>query len=270
MNPNGSLMVVAANIETARKYTAILKRDGLEAEIATSDDTPRAIKHIKAMKSGTLKIMVAVAMVTEGLDIPSVSHIIYLTNVRTAEWAEQCVCRANRIDPLAGPYETQKGYIFAPADRMFAELAARIEADQCEAVARQKAPADPREAGDGNGSGRPGITPLSSRLIAGQGDLFGYAPPAMAPIPLGHGYQKTQREIERELREEINGMVCAWSSVFGYLPAMLNRKIVGEFGKKRELMTVAELEDLKMWLRQNYEVPEVKPGGIVLEAVPWR
>jgi len=278
----GSLLVVAASIESAKEYTAILKRQGLHAEIATSDDTPEAVKQIKALKAGKLKILVTVAMAYEGLDVPSISHIICLTNVRSMPWIEQMVARANRIDPAAGPYETQKGHIFAPADRMFVELARKIEADQCEAAAKQKLSGGERAAGEGGGqgAGHPGITPLSSKLIAGQGDLFGYSPiqPAREALALNlicddfnnRAPPKTQREIETELRDEIDAHVRAWSRAFGYLPTLLNRKIVREFGKRREHMTVKELELLKVWLEANYLVPERKAPVMVLEPVPWR
>jgi superfamily II DNA or RNA helicase len=263
---NGSLLVVAASIESAKEYTALLKRQGLRAEIATSDDSESAQKAIKAMKAGKLKILVSVAMAYEGLDVPSISHIICLTNIRSAPWIEQMVARAVRIDPLAGPYETQRGFIFAPADQMFCELARQIEADQCEAVAKvSQAAASPR-GGDGSGEGsRPGITPLSSRLIQGQTDLFGYDPGAYG-VP-SFDYQKTQREIETELREQIDEHVRAWSRSFGYLPTHLNKRIKKHFGKYRKNMTVPELEAVKRWLTEGYAVPERKEPGIVLEPV---
>ncbi len=259
--PSGSLLVVAASIESAKEYTEILKRQGLHAEIATSDDTPQAIKQIKALKAGKLKILVTVAMAYEGMDCPSISHIVCLTNIRSLPWIEQMVARANRIDPQAGPYESQRGFIFAPADRMFVELARKIEADQCEAVAKQKAPAEVREgAGNGNGGG-PHITPLSSKLIAGQADLFGYIP--FSPYNPG----KTQREIETELREEIDSHVRGWSRAFGYLPTNLNGRIKREFGKCRENMTVKELEAVKVWLGENYQVPERREPMTVLQPI---
>ena len=267
---SGSLLVVAASIESAKEYTGILKRQGLHAEIATSDDTPEAVKAIKALKGGELKVLVTVAMAYEGLDVPSISHIICLTNVRSMPWIEQMVARANRIDPLAGPYETQKGHIFAPADRMFVELARKIEADQCEAVAKQKNPEAGAsfavERGEGDcGNKRPGITPLSSKLIAGQGDLFGYVSPnSTIQQFINSGNQKTQREIETELREDIDSHVRAWSRAYGYLPALLNRRIVGEFGKRREVMTVKELQRVKVWLAGNYQVPERRAPGMVM------
>ena len=69
------------------------------------------------------------------------------------------------------------------------------------------------------------------------------------------------------LREEIDAHVRGWSRAFGYLPAMLNRRIVGQFGKKRELMTVKELEAVKRFLREEYQYPERKGPGMVLTPV---
>ena len=263
---NGTVLVVAASIESAKEYTALLKRQGLLAEIATSDDTLEAVKQIKALKGGKLKILVCVGMCYEGLDCPSISHIIILTNIRSIPWMEQCVARAVRIDPLAGPYETQKGFIFAPADKMFVELARKIESDQCEAVAKQKEAKEQKGCPEGGGGGRPSITPLSSKLIPGQGDLFGYVTPSYG-VPASINYEKTQRETETELREEIDSHVRAWSRAFGYLPALLNRKIVVQFGKRREAMTVPELSRVKQWLGDNYRVPERRSPDFVLERV---
>jgi superfamily II DNA or RNA helicase len=261
----GSLLVVAPSIETAKEYTSLLKRQGLHAEIATSDDTPHAVKQIKALKAGKLKIMVSVGMCYEGLDVPSISHIVCLTNIRSQPWIEQMVARAVRIDPLAGPYETQKGFIFAPADRMFVELARRIEADQTEAVARVKeATMEPGTNGDlfGGGGGRPKITPLSSKLLHGQGNLFN--------IQGAGTYQKTQREIEAELRGEIDDHVKAFCRVYCVKIAALNRQLKELYGKSRESMTVAELRNLKSYLGANYAVPQRKEPGVVLTPVPVR
>ena len=264
VNKNGSLMAVAANIETAKEYTEKLRRMGHHAEIATSDDTPEAVKQIKALKAGKLKILVTVAMAYEGLDVPSISHIICLTNVRSMPWIEQMVARAVRIDQQAGEYETQRGHIFAPADRMFVELARRIEADQCEAVAKEKH--NGARAFGGNGSGGcPTITPLSSKLIAGQGDLFGYTAPYSRPSLVEP--MKTQREIETELREEIEKHVRAYCRVYSCHPGTLNGIVKEYFGRKRELMTVGELERVKKYLLANYPVPQRREPDIVLTPV---
>jgi len=252
INPSGTLLVVAASIESAKEYTAILKQQGLHAEIATSDDTLEAVKQIKSLKAGKLRILVTVAMAYEGLDVPSISHIICLTNIRSAPWIEQMVARAVRIDPQAGPYETQKGYIFAQADKLFMKLAADIEADQTEALAiatKKKTPLAPGEQESLFGDPRPGITPLSSKLIGAKQNVFSFA-----------GYQQeaqqTQRELENELREEINNNIKRFCRTYNVRHQYLNGELKRMFGRAREEMTVRELESLRAYVAAQYPVPQ--------------
>lgn len=262
-NPNGSLLVVAASIETAKEYTATLQHMGLHAEIATSDDTPHAVKQIKALKAGKLKGLVSVAMAYEGLDVPSISHIICLTNVRSKPWIEQMIARAVRIDPLAGPYETQKGYIFAPADRMFMELARKIEADQTEVIAKDGANVAPGQNGNlfgEPGPARPTITPLSSRMLRRTASFdFGEIPPP----------EKTPSEIEEDLRKEIDRHVKGYCRAYGVKIVTLNRIIKERYDMERDRMTSRNLEAVKEWLAENYPVPQRREPDIVLAPVGW-
>lgn len=264
-NPNGTLLVVAASIESAKEYTSLLKQQGLHAEIATSDDTPQAVKQIKALKAGKLKILVTVAMAYEGLDVPSISHIICLTNIRSMPWIEQMVARAVRIDPMGGPYEEQKGFIFAPADKLFMRLAADIEADQTEALAIVKKTMPKFAAGDQEslfGDLRPGITPLSSRLIGAKQNLFSFS----EPMPM----QKTQREIEKELREGIDNHVKRFCRVYACRIQFMNRELKERYGKARDRMTVQELEALKSYVLHQYPVPKDRPILHDVLAARWR
>lgn len=259
-NPNASLLVVSASIESAKEYTAVLTQQGLHAAIATSDDTPEAVRNIKALKAGKLKILVTVAMAYEGLDVPSVSHIVCLTNVRSMPWIEQMVARAVRIDPQAGAYETQKGYVFAPADQMFVELAARIEADQTQALAKPK-PETLMKGQNGNlfGSSSPGITPLSSSMLGSNPPLLNH----------NFNYEKTQKEIEAELRERIEAHVRSFSRAYRCGPKQLNYDLKKYFGKPRENMTVDELEAVRDHLFTRYPVPMRREPDFVL-AQRWR
>jgi hypothetical protein len=176
--------------------------------------------------------------------------------------------RAVRIDPLAGPYESQRGFIFAPADRMFCDLARQIEADQREVIAKVTAAKQPTTGEGGAGAATPRIVPLSSRLIGSdtpcQFDLFAGPAPTKIIDDAVEAYRKTQREIETDLRNEIGAHVREWSRAFGYLPAALNRKLVGRFGKRREAMTVRELEAVRACLAEEYPVPTTRAPGVVL------
>ncbi len=248
-HPSSRLLVVAANIAVTKEYTDYLKGKGMKANIATSDDDKGAAKAIKEFKAGRIDALISCQVCYEGLDVPAISHVACLTRIRSEFWITQMCGRAVRIDPQAGPYETQKGYIFAPADRMFTELARKIEADQCQAVAKAKAEKEKREEFtlDG-GSARPGITPLSSKMLGHKPtqQVYGFA---------DHGEQRTQREIENELREEINKHVRAFCRTYCCKPAHLNHELKKRMGKSREEMTVAELERLKIYVKGQYELP---------------
>jgi len=39
------------------------------------------------------------------------------------------------------------------------------------------------------------------------------------------------------------------------------------FGKRREAMTVAELERVTLWLGENYRIPERREPGVVYQPV---
>jgi superfamily II DNA or RNA helicase len=209
--------------------------------------------------------LVSVAMASEGLDVPSISHIICLTNVRTPEWITQMCGRAVRIDPQAGPYETQKGYIFAPADKMFVELARKIESDQTEAIAKAKAEKEKKEEFtlDG-GSVRPGITPLSSKMLGHRPtqQVYGFYDSG-DPV-------KTQREIERELRESIESHVREFCYIYRVSPKRMNNELFQYFQKARSVMTVPELEAVLRYVEQNYKIlrPATRREDVV--ATGWR
>ncbi|MEI7752406.1 MAG: DEAD/DEAH box helicase family protein [Candidatus Omnitrophota bacterium] len=265
----GSLLVVAASIESAKEYTALLKRQGLHAAIATSDDTPEAVKQIKALKAGKLKILVTVAMAYEGLDVPSISHIICLTNVRSMPWIEQMVARAVRIDPLAGPYETQRGYIFAPADRMFTELATKIESDQTEAVALGKkealAKGENGELFEG-GEARPRITPLSSKLLHSRQQPIYQLADASNQI-------MTNREKEENIRGAIKRHIGEYSFNNRMSPKQINYELFERFGKPREQMTLLELEAVLTHVKSKYALSHIRGAGhprVPAKATPYQ
>lgn len=135
-NHRSKMLVVAANIKTAKRYLERLKELGVKAEIATSEDSKAAKQAIKRFKNhgkgATTDILVTVAMAYEGLDVPAATHIACLTHIRSTPWIEQMVTRAARVDSGSGAlaYEHQFGYIYAPDDQLFQNCIANIEAEQ--------------------------------------------------------------------------------------------------------------------------------------------
>ena len=102
-NPRSKLLVVAAGIDSAKRYTQYLKNLGIRCNIATSHETAAAQKVILDYKRGLYDAIVTIAMAYEGLDVPEISHIAALTHIRSVPWIEQMLARAVRIDRQAGP-----------------------------------------------------------------------------------------------------------------------------------------------------------------------
>lgn len=162
VNRRSKLLVVAADIASARLYLKAIHDRGYEAGIATSDDAD-ALKVIDRFRRTTdrpLDVLVTVAMAYEGLDVPPITHIALLTHVRSYPWIEQVLARGTRFDKEAGPWEEQVCRVFVPDDPLMQEILRKIQDEQQEAVRdlRQKA------AGDGGGEA-PSPTPPPGRIV---------------------------------------------------------------------------------------------------------
>lgn len=256
------LLVVAANIKSAKQYTDTLKRMGLNTRIATSDNSPDAHDAIKYYKAGRVDVLVSVGMAYEGLDVPAISHISCLTNIRSLPWIEQMAARAARIDSNAGPYEAQQAFIFAPKDRMFLELKAQIDAEQL-AAAKISGPKIPRGAaangelfpGMGIASTPGGIKPLASKLFGGMD--FGKTTAYSAPEPI----IKTQKETEADLLGQIDEHINKYAFNNRFTSHRLNGEIYDHFGKSRRQMTVPELKRCLSYVRSAYPLSYIRGTG---------
>lgn len=146
--PSAKMLVVAPNIEIAKQYQKHLGDNSL---LATSDDSPAAKDNIERFKRGRDNILVTVGMAYEGLDVPEITHVACLTNIRSRPWIEQCICRANRT--AAGKTH---GYIYYPDDPRMQSIMKKIDAEQIGLVMIQSAPV----CGGGGGGYTPGIGPV--------------------------------------------------------------------------------------------------------------
>jgi superfamily II DNA or RNA helicase len=83
-------------------------------------------------------ILVTVGKAYEGLDVPDVSHMAVLCDVRSKPWLTQCFARATRVYTKSGlSYAQMKAYIFVPDDPLMREIANDILNDQDEGLREQ-------------------------------------------------------------------------------------------------------------------------------------
>ncbi len=148
--PDAGGLVIAMDVEHARAIAALLRdRLGSQAVVATSDD-PDASARIARFAGATTAWMVAVRMVSEGVDIPRLRVGVFATNTTTELFFRQAVGRLVRWQPIAGAGR-QKAFLFIPDDIRLRSFAHQL-ADQRRHSLRKRredvdspfdAPADP-------------------------------------------------------------------------------------------------------------------------------
>lgn len=113
--PDAGGLVISMDVDHARGIAALLRdRLGAQAVVATSDD-PDASDRIARFAAATTPWIVAVRMVSEGVDIPRLRVGVFATNTTTELFFRQAVGRLVRWQPIAGAGR-QKAFLFIPDD----------------------------------------------------------------------------------------------------------------------------------------------------------
>jgi len=121
--PDAGGLVIASDQATARAYAVLLKRiTGEPATVVLSDD-PQASRRIGEFHRSTDRWMVAVRMVSEGVDVPRLAVGVFATSVSTPLYFAQAVgrfVRARRRGETAS--------VFLPSIPILLQHAAELEA----------------------------------------------------------------------------------------------------------------------------------------------
>jgi superfamily II DNA or RNA helicase len=116
-------MVIAMDQDHAHGIARLmLDRLGVRATVATSDD-PEASRKIAGFTEGHDPWIVAVRMVSEGVDIPRLAVGVYATNTMTDLFFRQAVGRLVRVSQGRAP---QRAYMFIPDDGRLRAFASGI------------------------------------------------------------------------------------------------------------------------------------------------
>ncbi len=122
-DPTAGAMAIAMDQDHARAIARLLReRAGVAAAVATSDD-PRASQKIASFARSGDPWIVAVRMVSEGVDIPRLRVGVYATHTLTDLFFRQAVGRLVRHTPGVAQ---QRAYMFIPDDRRLRAFAEGI------------------------------------------------------------------------------------------------------------------------------------------------
>jgi superfamily II DNA or RNA helicase len=123
--PDAGAMVLASDQESAKAYAAIIKQlTGEEPTTVLSDD-PKATGKIAEYSAGQSRWLVAVRMVSEGVDVPRLAVGVYATSSSTPLFFAQAIGRFVRS---RRPGETAS--VFLPSVPVLLQLASELEAER--------------------------------------------------------------------------------------------------------------------------------------------
>lgn len=135
--PDAGGLVIASNQTQARAYARHLYEiTGKKATIVLSDDAD-ASDRIDAFRESDDRWMVAVRMVSEGVDVPRLSVGVYATNTSTPLFFAQAVGRFVRARKRG-----ETATVFVPSVSPLLELASQMEAERDHALDRPKSADD--------------------------------------------------------------------------------------------------------------------------------
>jgi superfamily II DNA or RNA helicase len=123
--PDAGGLVIAGDHEDARAYAGILKRITGKSPVVVLSDDPAASRKIGAFRDSDARWMVAVRMVSEGVDIPRLAVGVYATSVSTPLFFAQAVgrfVRARRRGETAS--------VFLPSVPVLLGFAAELEMER--------------------------------------------------------------------------------------------------------------------------------------------
>ena len=159
--PEAGGLVIAIDQEHAKGIAAMLRRDfGQQVSTVTSDD-PEASARISAFAAGRDPWLVAVRMVSEGVDIPRLRVGVYATTTTTDLFFRQAVGRFVRWE--AGVRD-QRAWLYIPDD-----LRLRVRAAEIAEARRHSLRRTPR---DGEADELPRTGPDDAPMLGDQLSMF--------------------------------------------------------------------------------------------------
>ena len=138
--PDAGGLVIAGDHADARAYAALLRRISGSRPVVVLSDDPAASRKIGAFADSADRWMVAVRMVSEGVDIPRLAVGVYATSVGTALFFAQAVGRFVRARQRG-----ETASVFLPSIPVLLGYAAELEAARDHVLAARPDDAEERE-----------------------------------------------------------------------------------------------------------------------------
>jgi len=245
-------LVIAADSEHAAQVAKVLREISGEAPTVVLHTDPRAHDKLERFRKGTQRWIVAVNMVSEGVDIPRLRVGVYATAAKTAMIFRQIVGRFVRVIPGRA---VEHSWLYLPGDPVLQQHAADVERELLHVLApagEEGLLDEPPERRESEPTDTPSFVPLSAD-VAPQMSLFGGGPPPPAATPIvAPGVHEPAAEpagtvsaFERRkrLREDRRRLVSDLGRKQGRPPAEINAWVNERIGVTRvQDATIDQLE----------------------------
>jgi superfamily II DNA or RNA helicase len=286
-DPRSAGLVITIDQDHARGIAALMEEKlGVVATVATSDD-PGASRKISAFGESTAPWIVAVRMVSEGVDMPRLRVGVFATNTTTELFFRQAVGRLLRWNSGIG---RQTAYMFIPDDVRLRTYASGIaehrrhclrRSDKDDQPANDAAPAEAEPAGreeqlslfsaisavplEAPGSPLSALRGLDDGGPDGDEEIPDLADPARPPLliapvspplpppgpapPAGESRLARRRELREKNSEIARDLVFAVQKTHAEINAELNRRVgIRRISEATIKQLEKRLEAARAWL----------------------
>jgi superfamily II DNA or RNA helicase len=239
-------LAVAADATHARQIAKLLGEATGKAPVVVLHTEARAAQKLVRFRESREPWIVAVNMVSEGVDIPRLRVGVYATAAKTAMIFRQIVGRFVRTIPGRMP---EPSWVYLPADPVLRGHAAEVESDLRRALRERDVEEgfdEPRERRASERSESVEFVPLSAE-VAPQMTLFGPAPTvkaaAVKPVPAPEPATVAAFERRAGLREERHRLVADLARRSGSNHREINSWVNKQVGVGRvESASIEQLE----------------------------
>lgn len=133
-HPDAAGLVVAMDKNHAEYVAKILKSITSSEPLVVTSDDPEAEVRIREFRTKSDPWIIAVKMVSEGVDIKRLRVCVYLSNVITELFFRQVVGRIVRYIPGV---KDQEAFFYIPADQRLVEMAKRFQEERTQALLQE-------------------------------------------------------------------------------------------------------------------------------------
>jgi superfamily II DNA or RNA helicase len=142
-HPDAAGLIVAMDKKHAYSIAKLLTRITSSTPLVVTSDDPDAADAIKAFRNKADPWIIAVKMISEGVDIKRLRVCVYLSNVITELYFRQVVGRIVRFIP---GIPDQEAFFYIPADRRLVDMAMRFREERIQGLLKD--PIDPLDEDD--------------------------------------------------------------------------------------------------------------------------